>query len=146
MKWAVYNPQHSLLCWLWQSDHMPRKFQRTQHFCTNQKLREKSNVRKKSGRKRKSLFVNEHKSNASILHAMTISLTTTIWKILPEKGDHLTPHLWPNPVFPLGALCNHNVYLHSSWTQMLKKVEGITKSSQTRSHTAPVIERIHYSD
>lgn len=102
--------------------------------------------KKKSNWKWKSLFVNEDKSNASILHAITISLTTTIWKILPEKRDHLTPHLWPNPAFPLGALRNHNVYLCSSWTQMLKKARGITKSSQTRSHTAPVIEKIHYSD
>lgn len=56
------------------------------------------------------------------------------------------PHLWPNPVFPLGALRHHNVYLCSQWTQMLKKARGIIKSSQTRSHTAPVIEKIHYYD
>lgn len=99
---------------------------------------DKSLKKKKNSRKRKSLFVSEDKSNASILHAITISLTTTIWTILPEKGDHLTSHLWRNPVFPLGALCNHNVYLRSSWTQMLKKAEGITKISCTdsRSHGA----------
>lgn len=92
-------------------------------------------LEKKCSRERKSLFVNEDKSNASILHAIVISLTKTIWTIPPEKGDHLTPHLWQNLVFPLGTLCNHNVYLCLSWTQMLKKVEDITKISCTdKSH------------
>lgn len=67
---------------------IPKK---TEHFCFNQWLLKKTNHRKKSKRKRKSLFVNEDKSNASILHAITISLTTPICKIFPEKRDHLTP-------------------------------------------------------
>lgn len=89
----------------------------------------------KHSRKWRSLFVNEDKSNATILHAITISLTATIWTVLPEKGDHLTPHVWRNPVFPLGALCKHNVFLCSSWTQMLKKKKK-QRASQ-RSHAQP---------
>lgn len=40
--------------------------------------------------KRKSLFVDGDKSDASILHALTISLSAAIWMISAEKEDHLT--------------------------------------------------------
>ncbi len=134
MKWAVSHATKFITLSTEASDHV-----RTFRSYQSQQTLEKSS------RKIKSLFVNEDKSNAFILHAITISLTTAIWKILPERGDHLTFHLWPNPVSPLGAPCNHNDYLCSRWTQMLKKAEGITKSSQTWSHTAPLIERTLYS-
>ena len=142
----VYQPQPLLLCCPRQTTTCLSIPKKTQHFCFNQWLQKWTNLRKKSKRKRRSLFVNEDKSNASILHAITISLTATICKIFPEKGDHLTPHLWPSPVSPLGALRNRNVSLHSGWTQMLKKAVGITKTSQSRSHTVPVTEKVHYSN
>lgn len=122
-------------CWLrWPH---ASELQRTHFWFLSEAARVDASFLRHS-RKRKSLFVNEDKSNATILHAITISLTATIWTILPEKRDHLTPHVWRNPVFPLGALCKHNIFLCSSRTQMLKKAEGITEISCTawKSHGA----------